>query len=226
MKKKNKKTLSDKLAFQSNLRKAWKQIYSNGSQSSSKQTKTEVEEYKKDEERNLRRLSDSLREGNFSFKQARGVLITDKKRPIVLADVESRIVQRALLDLLQSQETVQQFLNVATSFGAIKNKGVPLAISAAKYAIADGATWYLKSDIKSFFTRIKRQHVLDILSQGINDPKFIAILDSATNLEISNIETIPKDKRDYFDFEKVGTPQGAVFLLSLETYCFSILTSK
>lgn len=196
-----------KVAHKRKLRQAWQQVRSNGLKSTSRDTRASVKEYEKELDRNLDRLSRKLLYEKFVFPPAKAVL-QKRKRPIVIADVESRIVQRRILDILQEHGAIKPYLQVPTSFGAIKNKGVPLAIAAARKAIENGATHYYKSDIKKFFTQIPRKTVIEKISAHIEDEKFIELLTEATNLEISNLESIPRDKRHYFNFDLVGTPQG------------------
>lgn len=195
------------------LHKAWSQIYENGLSSDSKDTRNEVREFKKNERTNIDRIYNQLRRKKFAFLNNKAVTVGRKKRPIVLAPVESRIVQRAILDVLQGEESIQKFLRSKGSYGAIKSfkdleKGVPPAIIGVVEAIKSGATYYYKSDIKSFFTQISRVDVIKIIKETIKDEDFINILEDATNLEVSNINSLPIKHRKFFDFNKIGTPQG------------------
>jgi RNA-directed DNA polymerase len=72
----------------------------------------ELQKFDEDPSRNLRSLKSRLGHRSFKFPAARGVP-TPKPgnkdiRPIVLADVETRIVQRAILNVLQGIETLQR----------------------------------------------------------------------------------------------------------------------
>jgi RNA-directed DNA polymerase len=66
-------------------------------------------------------------------------------RPIVLADVETRIVQRSILDVLLGVDALQPFFRNPHSFGGIKRQkddslaAVPAAIKAVLDAIGAGA---------------------------------------------------------------------------------------
>ena len=79
-------------------------------------------------------------------------------------------------------------------------------MAAACHSISNGAEFYYKSDIKKFFTQIPRENVVEIIASHINDREFINLIQNATNLEIQNLESIPRDKRHYFDFDSIGTP--------------------
>lgn len=213
MGKRKNSTPHQRLCSANHLHRAWQQIYENGLQSDSKDTRGEVRAFKEDERSNIDRIYRQILNKKFTFKGNRGVTLGKKKRPIVLAPVESRVVQRAILDVLQDEPGIQKFLRSSGSYGAIKSfkdqeKGVPAAIKDIVQTIKNGATTYYKSDIASFFTKIPRGKVIDTIAGIISDQDFLGILDHATNLEIDNILSIPEDKREFFDYRTVGTPQG------------------
>lgn len=194
------------------LKNAWREVYAKGSKSDSRDTRAEVEIFKEKEDTNLRTIASKLQKGTFKFLPAKAITIKKpgKKdlRPIVLANVEARIVQRSILDTLQSKESIRKYLDIPTSFGAIEGKGVFHAIDAAVESIKGGATYYIKSDIKSFFTKIPLPTVINTIRESIDDKSFIELLEKATNLEIANLHQIKKADRHYFDFDEIGTPQG------------------
>lgn len=194
------------------LKSAWREVYSNGSKSDSVDTRREVEKFKEKEDTNLKAIANKLRTRIFQFEPAKAITVKKpgkkEPRPIVLANVEARIVQRSILDVLQSKTAIKKYLEVPTSFGAIRGKGVPDAIKIAVEAIKGGATYYIKSDIQSFFTKIPLPVVINTIRESINDDEFIHLLERATKLEVANIKQIKKEYRHYFNFNEVGTPQG------------------
>jgi hypothetical protein len=200
------------------LKKAWDQIFENGIKSSSPGTKSSVQTFKLDEHKALYRIRKELRKSEFAFDGIKGIGVRKSKgknspRPIVLSPPSVRIVQRRILDVLQSKPPIKTFLDVPSSFGAIKKKGVPDAIKATVAAIKNGASHYLKSDIASFFTKIPRPRVLDVIA-GVfpGEDKFIELVDKATNLEVQNLADLEKKYGEAFKtlfiFDDVGTPQG------------------
>ncbi len=200
-----------------NLKAAWNKIYSNGTSiGASEKSKKAVLEFKKEEGRNLKRIYNKLLKGNFKFSPAKAVPIKKKKgdgkiRPIVSADVETKIIQRCILDVLQRQDFIKKYLTLPTSFGSIKNKGVPQAIEAAIVAIHQGASYYIASDIKSFFTQVPLPKVYEMISSQLKEEdraEFMELLKGATKLEIDNLENIKKADRKFFEFDETGTPQG------------------
>lgn len=207
------KNLYQKLHSENTLFTAWHKIYENGLKSDSAKTRESVREFKVKELQNIKRISRAIKNEKFVFEGVHGVTVGDKKRPIALSPVDGRIVQRAILDILQEQEGTQKYLTAPGSYGAIKSdsenkKGVRPAIEAAVAAIKGGADHFYQSDIKSFFTQIPRKEVIETIGEYIKEQSFLDILDASTNLEIKNIQRIPEKHRKFFDYNTVGTPQG------------------
>jgi RNA-directed DNA polymerase len=213
-----KKTLYSEVHDIQTLKKAWTQIYENSLTSASEKTKSSVQEFKLNEHANLYKIRLELRKGKFSFDGVKGIGVKKAKkkgapRPVVLSPPVIRVVQRSILDVLQNKPQVKKFLDVPYSFGAIRSKGVPNAIHAVVDAIKNGATHYIKSDIASFFTRIERSKVINILSESfVGQQQFIDLIEQATNLEVQNLVELEKrygiDFKQLFIFADVGTPQG------------------
>ncbi|HSF10133.1 MAG TPA: reverse transcriptase/maturase family protein [Nitrospirales bacterium] len=153
-----------------------------------------------------------MRRKIFSFSGVLGIAPKKKgktePRPISLIPTDGRIVQRAILNVLQKQSKLQKYLQVETSFGGIEKRGgVPQAIEKALELIAKGASYYIKSDISKFFTKIPVKEVLNILRRELCDDEFIELLDTSIRLEVKVLSGYEKYIH-FFDFEEFGTPQG------------------
>src|ERR1035438_1979986 len=100
---------------------AWFAIKRNARTSKSEDTKKEIDAFEANLSTNLQRLSRQLQQNKFVFPPARGVKIPkDKKdtssfRPLVVAKVESRIVQRAVHDVLVTVPAIQKFVHTPYS---------------------------------------------------------------------------------------------------------------
>src|SRR5690606_7385740 len=112
---------------------------------------------------------------------------TGKVRPIVLASVESRIVQRAILNVLVEIPALKPFVKTKFSFGGIRSEkpkaspegvkipraerasAVPAAIKAVLESIEEGARFVACGDIQSFFTKIPKPIVTKIIADATND---------------------------------------------------------
>lgn len=205
-------SLYKKLRNRGVLYGAWKHVYDAGRSSTSPETVRLVNEFLEDQHRNIERIQEELRRGKFRFDPALGIA---KKRPgkgprpIVVGTVRNRIVQRAILDVLQGVPTIRDaFLNVETSFGGIASRSVKHAIAEANKAIAAGATYYARSDIRDFYRKIPRERALSLLHAHIDDVAFRNILRDATTTELANLAEV-RDNAALFPLGEIGVAQGS-----------------
>lgn len=181
--------------------------------------------------KHIRALHETLRHGHFRFDKQRGVLKIKKgktPRPIVISPVRNRIVQRAILDVLQSGKpaiakrlgNIPQVLATPTSVGGIPGRGSPEAVELIRRAIREGATHYLRSDIQNFFTKVPTPDVLAYLMQQTGDSAFVQFVKDALAVELSNAEE-PKVREwiSLFPTADVGVPQGS----SLSALCANVV---
>ena len=135
-------------------------------------------------------------------------------RPIVLADVETRIVQRAILDVLQGIDALQPLFLNPYSFGGIKRQegvelaAVPAAIKAVLDAIGAGSRYVVCADISAFFTRISKSSVTDIVARAVNDSAFLALFQQAIHVELTNLAEL-RGHAERFPTEDLGVAQGS-----------------
>ncbi len=213
-----------------NLERAWRVIQQNGRSSKSPSVRLELERFAEDAPHNLRSLKGQLGSGRFKFGKAKGIPIpkrdakgstTGKIRPIVLAPVESRIVQRATLNVLVEIEALKPYVATPYSFGGIRStrqrseqgrrdevSAVPAAIRAVLHEIEAGARFVATADIRAFFTRISKDYVLQVISSAIGDDhEFLGFLRSAVDVELENLALL-KEKAAEFPTEEIGVAQG------------------
>lgn len=163
---------------------------------------------------NIKRISDQIRGERFQFKPVEGVPLrkassASQYRPIVVAPVENRIVQRALLDVLDQQPGMRRFQQTPTSFGAVNGRGVPEAIRSACKAIKNGARFCLRSDICSFFMEVDRKRALGAMEEAIGDERFMRLLRAATDVELANLESMKAGGFAHlFPTHELGVAQG------------------
>jgi retron-type reverse transcriptase len=220
-----------------NLERAWRVIQENGRISKSEAIKLELEEFSEGASHKLRSLQVRLCKKTFEFGKAKGVPIpkvdahgnkTGKFRPIVLAPVESRIVQRALLNVLVEIPALQPFVKTPYSFGGLRKakeaskssnekqskrsrtdnlSAVPAAIKAVLDELGRGARYIVCADIRAFFTRIPKSAVSDIIAKAVNDDEFVAFLNQAIHVELANLAELKAKVAD-FPTEDLGVAQG------------------
>ena len=105
------------------LEAAWKVIFANGRMSQSVGTRRQVQEFTENAYRNLEHIAEHLRAETFEFMPAHGVPIKRPKksdRPIVIAPIHNRVVQRSILDVLQRHPSIQEFILIPTSYGGLR----------------------------------------------------------------------------------------------------------
>jgi RNA-directed DNA polymerase len=218
-----KRLVKSNLALQVRKRRvidgAWLAIKRNSRTSKSQDTKNEIASFEADLSANLRRLSRELQQKRFVFPPARGIKIPKDKndrtsfRPLVVARVESRIVQRAVHDALIAVPAIQKFVCTPYSFGGIKKRkddemaAVPAAIRAVLDAIGGGCKYVIRSDITKFFTRIPKSVVTEIVSKEVEDPEFIELFKRAIAVELENMAQL-REHANAFPIEDLGVAQG------------------
>ena len=215
--------MESKLALQVRTTKvieeAWHAIKRNARTSKSEATKNEIAAFEANLSTNLRRLRRELQQKKFVFPAARGVKIPKGKndkssfRPLVVANVESRIVQRAVHDVLVSVPAVQRFVRTPYSFGGIKKKedddlaAVPAAIQAVLDAIGGGGRFVIRADIEKFFTRIRKSAVTEIVTNSVDDKEFVELFTRAIAVELENMAQL-REHATAFPIEDIGVAQG------------------
>lgn len=214
-----------------NLWSAWHSVRQRALASRDAQTLRDARDIDQNPSKHIRVLHEALRRGDFRFAKQRGVLKIKKgkaPRPIVISPVRNRIVQRAILDVLQSSKPaiakrlggIPKVLATPTSVGGIPGRGSPEAVELIQRAIRNGATHYVRSDIKDFFTKVPIPDVLAFLMAQTGDGAFIEFVKSALVVELSNEEE-PKVREwiSLFPTGDVGVPQGS----SLSALCANVV---
>jgi RNA-directed DNA polymerase len=192
------------------LRKAWRKVFENGLSSKSRDTQDDVRKFAEKIDQNIDKIYRPLLRRKFSFLPAKGIakrkVGKKKPRPIVVAPIPNRIVQRSLLNALHTCEKLREYENIPTSFGGIEGRGVPHAIQEIKNAIKDGYAWFIRSDISDFFTGIPRDRIMEIVNQCIPEPEFLSLFQQAIKVELENLGNLGEDS-SIFPLED-GVAQG------------------
>ena len=169
----------------------------------------------------------SLRKGEFRFRLQRGVIQQKrgkKPRPIVVSPVTNRIVQRAILETLQSEApsirrrlgNIPEVLRTRTSVGGIPGKGASDAAQLISSAISAGATHYLRSDIRDFFTKVPTASLIQSIRKQTGDDEFADLIQAGLKVELENAsDPLVREWLDLFPDGETGVPQGS----SLSAFC-------
>ena len=162
----------------------------------------------------LPRIARELLTGRFEFALQDGVLLSrgagKAPRPVVVAAIKNRVVQRAILDVLQRVRSIRSVLLSDTSFGGIATRGVRTAIAETAKALEAGHEWFYRSDIKDFFTKIPRERVVQFVIEATADAEISELLKRAaeTKLRPESVVKLGEDVR-LFPLDGTGVAQGS-----------------
>ena len=208
-----KNNLYNEVRNRERIRNAWLKVRTNGKKSKSNETKSQIEEFDRKSDNELQKIARQLTENRFHFLASIGVPIPKGRgkdsRPLVISPIPNRIVQRSILDVLQDYDPIKPYFDVETSFGSIAGKSVEQAIAKVYSFIESGkGVYYLRTDIKSFFTKIPKNKVINTVSQVTQDDKFLSLFEEAIATELSNLEKLGKERK-LFPIYEIGVAQGS-----------------
>ncbi len=152
--------------------------------------------------------SDLLKQGKYPWGASRRIYIDkpgqpNKKRPITIPPFMDRIVQTAILRVLEA--IYEPWFDIQNrSFGFRPRKGVHDAIYSLIRKENRGLYTAVEGDIKGAYDNVDREKLINILSKRINDKKFLNLLRNRLNYQFFDSE-----KNIYVE-EGKGIPQGGI----------------
>ncbi|SFO81492.1 Reverse transcriptase (RNA-dependent DNA polymerase) [Bradyrhizobium sp. Ghvi] len=211
------------------LHPAWAVVRASGLASLSPETFRRTKSFDANWLSNVERLARQLRNQSFTFENEIGVALPKGRgklgrRPLVVAPIENRIVRRAILDVLQGDSSsdvdarrrwtgipsVRAIMETPTSVGGIQSRGVPLGLSLIDNAVRNGYHWFIRSDIRDFFTRIPIADVVDFVRKATSDDAFCNLFAQALATNLANKQEL--EERNHFTLfpsTEVGVAQGS-----------------
>jgi RNA-directed DNA polymerase len=194
-------SLIDKLHSEATLRAALAQVKDN--RGAAGVDHVTVEQYAKDEDANLRRLSEELRTGNYRPQQIRRHYIpkpgSQEMRPLGIPTVRDRVVQTALRMVL---EPIYEKDFAAHSYGFRPGRGCKDALRRVTGLLAAGYVHIVDADLKSYFDTIPKDRLKALIGRKVADGRILALI--ASFLE----QGVLDGAREWTPEQ--GTPQGAV----------------
>lgn len=161
------------------------------------------DEYEQNVEANIADLHSRVHRGAYRAKPSKRIWIPKpdgRLRPIGIAALEDKIVQQAVVWVLQCIYE-EDFLGF--SYGFRPNRSQHMALDALSVAITDRrVNWILDADIKGFFDNIDHQWMIRFLEHRIGDQRILRLIQKWLTAGIS--------EDGEWSEVKVGTPQGAV----------------
>ena len=162
------------------------------------------QDYEADLEGNLQDLHARVHCGTYRALPVRRRFIpkpgTDKQRPLGIAALEDKIVQRAVVVVLNAIYE-EDFLGF--SYGFRPGRGQHDALDALSVAISETrVNWILDADIRSFFDSLSQEWLVRFLEHRVGDERVIRIVRKW--LKAGVLED------GEWSVSETGTPQGAV----------------
>ncbi len=193
--------LRDKVYRPENLRSAWARVKANhGSHGIDRMT---VAEYDKTADTRLEKLAQRLREGTYQPQPVRRVYIpkagSRERRPLGIPSVEDRIVQTALLHVI---EPIYEREFDESSYGFRPGRGCQDALREIERLLAAGYHHVADIDIRKCFESIPRRPLMAEVAKKIADGAVLDLIEAYLNQGV--IEGLKLWKPEE------GTPQGAV----------------
>ena len=194
-------SLIDKVYALANLRAAFRRVRANqGAAGVDHQT---IEMFERHLEENLEKLSRSLRDGSYRPAAVRREWIpkpgSKEKRPLGIPTVRDRVVQAALLAVL---EPIFERDFAEQSYGFRPNRGCKDALRRVDKLLQEGYTRVVDADLKSYFDTIPHEQLMERVREKVSDGRVLELLEAYLTQGVM-------DGMKHWTPEE-GTPQGAV----------------
>ena len=233
---------------ESNMFAAWRHVKKSALSSGSDEIKGAAAQFEHEHQRYLKRFIRQLQQGKFEFDRVQGVLADKEKRekagkkprPIAIATLKNRVVQRAILQILQPRKArdtnevdsrYETVLNPALGRinavnaskygvgGLIKpHGGVRRGIEAIMCAMSQGAELFYRSDIKGFFNDIPQAPVVDFVRTETGDHELADLFARGLEVQLANADQL-ESYADLFPSNGRGVAQGS----SLSAFAGNVL---
>ncbi|RDW13782.1 reverse transcriptase domain-containing protein [Paracoccus thiocyanatus] len=247
------KTLFEEVRSEQNIFSAWRHVKRSALTSGNADIRGKASEFEHAHQRHLKRIIRQLRTGKLSFDPVEGVLKDKRKRvaagkdprPIAISTIQNRVVQRAILQVLQPRQA-RDLRDPDTRYETLRDDrlgrindvnrskygvggliyphgGVRPAIETIMRAIDGGAKFYFQSDIRAFFTKIPTDKVVDFVRQETGEEAFVKLFAKALEVHLANEEELvgythlfPKGGRGVAQGSSLSAFAGNVLLYDMD----------
>jgi len=193
-------SLYDKVYALPNLWDAWLKVRSNkGAPGIDRMT---IERFDEDPLPRIEQLAADLRSKSYRPQPVRRVFIPKSgggRRPLGIPTVRDRIVQQALLQVL---EPIFEAKFSNRSHGFRPERGCATALNIVDQAVKAKYEWVVDADIKAFFDTVDHQKLLAALNEEIADGSVLTLIDRILNAGVVQPSVADIEPTD------LGTPQG------------------
>ena len=210
-------SLIDKVYALPNLRAAFEKVKANkGAAGIDHQS---IKMFETRLEQNLVSLSQMLKEGKYRPQAVRRVWIpkpgSKEKRPLGIPTVRDRVVQAALLNVL---EPIFERDFAAQSYGFRPNRGCKDALKRVWELLMAGYIWVVDADLKSYFDTIPHCPLIQRVEGKVSDGRVIELLKAFLEQEVMDMMEVWTPEE--------GTPQGAIISPMLSNIYLDPLDQK
>lgn len=151
-----------------------------------------------------RQLSEELKAGTYRPSAVRRVHIpkpgkTDETRPLGIPTVRDRVVQRAMLNVI---EPILDNQFHPRSFGFRHATGAHDALRVVEQKLQDGYVYVVDADLKGYFDTIPKDRLLALVKEHLSDSRMLKLL------KLFLDQNILEELREWSPI--AGVPQGAV----------------
>jgi RNA-directed DNA polymerase len=194
-------TLNDKVYRMLNLFTASESVLGNkGAAGVDHQT---VEAFQENQLEELRRLEEALRTDSYRPQAVQRVWIpkpgSTEKRPLGIPTVRDRVVQTALLHVL---EPIFDSTFAEHSYGFRHGRGCHQALERVEALLSEGKVYVVDADLKSYFDTIPKDRLLARVGEKVSDTRVLRLVEMFLEQGVmEGLSTWTPEK---------GTPQGAV----------------
>ena len=194
--------LIDKVWSAKNLGSALaKVVTKGGSAGIDKQSARQIEG---DKDQTIRELEQELRASQYQPQAVKRVWIpkpgSNEKRPLGVPTLRDRIVQGALLHVI---EPIFERDFALHSYGFRPGKGCKEALRRVDELLKGGSHWVVDADLKSYFDTIPQERLMDRVREKIADGRVLRLLEQMLQAGVM-------DSVKGWQPSEQGTPQGAV----------------
>jgi RNA-directed DNA polymerase len=162
-----------------------------------------VEQFQKRLREELKRLGEELQTGTYQPRPVKRVWIPKpgsiEERPLGIPSVRDRVVQTALLHVL---EPIFDVTFAEHSYGFRRGRGCHHALERIETLLNEGYVYVVDADLKSYFDTIPKDRLLSRVRERVSDRRVLRLVEQF-------LEQGVMDGLREWTPEK-GTPQGAV----------------